>query len=272
MGTEQMPQGLIDIIDREVSSFKDPIVVVEDTNEIPHTSDIPGTETNKWLRINGPICVYADMANSTQMSATNHPTSTAKIYRFYTNTAVMLFNSLGASYIDIKGDGVFAMFDGTKPHMALVAAVSFKTFFADVFKVHVNEFTKNKVNIGNHIGIDQRTILVKKLGLRKYGQRSDKQNEVWAGRTVNMAAKLGALYSDNRIVVSDRFFNNLSHPGAIYSCGCPDGDKDRLWRELDLSDDENFDFDEAYYLPDYCNWCKEHGSQTLRDVMSADSV
>lgn len=267
--SDQLPKSLTDIIDDQINKFESPIsITTSETDEIPHTDDFPSPTSPKWLKINGPICVYVDMANSTQLSATNHSIPTAKIYQLYTNTAVMLFHELGAKYIDIKGDGVFAMFDKSKPHAALASAVTFKTFFDEIFKPRTLKLTRNKVDIGNHIGIDQHTLLVKQLGLRKYNNRTDKQNEVWAGKTVNMAAKLGSLFNDNRIVVSDRFFGNLTCSQSKFSCGCPNNKVVPLWDEHDVSSASQFDFQKAFYLGS--KWCKNHGSETLRIILDAD--
>ncbi|WP_415906263.1 hypothetical protein ACMXYX_15855 [Neptuniibacter sp. QD72_48] len=269
----QIPEALTNIIDDQTRKFGNPISITE-SDVIPHTDEIPGTVSNNWLKINGPICVYTDMANSTALSARAYPKSTAKIYQLYTNTAVQLFHYLGAEYIDIKGDGVFALFNKDKPHTALAAAVTFKTFFESIFTKKVSSITEGKVTLGNHIGIDQRTILVKQLGLRKYNGRTDKQNEVWAGKTVNMAAKLASLYDDNRIVVSDRFFANVTHKGATHSCGCDagifTGQRTPLWTKIDLEDEDKFDFDTGYLLGS--SWCSKHGTDTLTEILLADEA
>jgi len=271
---DQLPKNLRTIIDRKTTEYSNPVSRNE-TAKIPSTDGIPGPESDNWLRIDGPICVYVDMAGSTQLSATVHPNSTARIYRYYVGTAIKLFDELGASYIDVSGDGVFAMFNKDQPHTALSAAVTFKTFFSEVFKKKVGDSTSAKINLGNHIGIDQRTILVKRIGLRRLNGRNDKQNEVWAGKTVNMAAKLASLRNDNKVVVSDRFYNNLTHEGALKSCGCDgsgnvSGEKSSLWTSIDLAEDSNFDFDIGYEL-NTNGWCKVHGSETINNLLSEDS-
>ena len=68
------------------------------------------------------------MLGSTQFSASTHENATAGAYQLFTGTAVAIFDSFEASYIDVKGDGVFALFNGDQPYRALAAAVTFKTF------------------------------------------------------------------------------------------------------------------------------------------------
>ncbi|NRP10372.1 MULTISPECIES: adenylate/guanylate cyclase domain-containing protein [unclassified Marinobacterium] len=269
----QLPEEICKLLKNQVQRFRNSIEIVE-SNSIPHTKDMPGTGTDKWLKIKGPICVSTDMANSTALSAKSYPKQTAKVYQLYTDTATKLFHSFDARYIDINGDGVFAMFDSNQPYSAFCSAVAFKTFFGQVFIDTIKSIIPDDIELGNHIGIDQRTILVKKLGLRKYGERGDKQNEVWAGRTVNMASKLASLKSENTVIVSDRFFENLSHEDARLSCGC-DGSgqqssKTYLWHEHDLSNDAIFDFDKAFVL-NTNGWCKIHGTETIKRLLDEES-
>ena len=54
---------------------------------------------------------FVDMKGSTQLSATNHEKSTAGAYQLFTGTAVRLFDAFDAPYINVRGDGVFALFD-----------------------------------------------------------------------------------------------------------------------------------------------------------------
>jgi hypothetical protein len=77
--------------------------------------------------------------------------------------------------------------------------------------------------VGCHLGIDQETALVRKLGLKQYADRTDRQNEVWAGKPVNMAAKLASISEDDELLVSERFFKNIQHELVIKSCGCKEG-------------------------------------------------
>lgn len=113
-------------------------------------------------------------------------------------------------------------------------------------------------------------MLVRRLGYKRYKDRTDRQNEVWAGKPVNMAAKLASLSTNNRLWVSDRYFKNLKDKKAIYSCGCGsrNGQMAELWKEEDLTNDSKFDFGKAYSLGS--NWCDEHGKLFCRDLLKLD--
>ena len=235
-------------------------------NKIPDSSQIPIRNQNHWIKIPNVICVYVDMVNSTRLSATRHDKSTASTYQLFTGTAVRLFHEFYASYIDVRGDGVFALFDSDKPHIALASAVTFKTFSEEEFVPTLK--SKVEVDIGCHVGIDQKTLLVKKIGLQRIKDRTDRQNEVWAGKPVNMASKLASKGTHGELIVSDRFFNAIKCEEALYSCGCPNEEKVYLWESVDLSDDANFDFKEAYLLRS--KWCKDHGREYCEKVIEFD--
>lgn len=216
----------------------------EERASIPDTTDIPIQDKRRWLRIRSVVAVYVDMVGSTQLSATTHEGSTAGAYQLFTGTAVAIFDSFEASYIDIKGDGVFALFNGNQCYRALAAAVTFKTFSKEEFVPKIK--TATSLTVGTHIGIDRKLVLVRKLGLKRYDDRSDRQNEVWAGKPVNMAAKLAAKTVDGELLVSERFYEQITDEHARYSCGCNNGQatgsKSALWKQVDLSDDAKFDF------------------------------
>lgn len=239
---------------------------IQVVGRIPDTTEIPIENPRHWLRIPDVVCVFVDMKGSTQLSAASHDKSTAAAYQLYSGTAVRVFAELQSPYIDVRGDGVLALYDSGQEHRALAAAVTFKTFASEVFAPEVKKQTG--LDIGSHCAIDQKTVLVRKIGYKRYGGRTDRQNEVWAGKPVNMAAKLASLTDDNELLVSGRFFERLSDSHALLSCGCPNGERVSLWKERDLTVDPRFDFDRAYSLRSI--WCKTHGQEYCEALIGAD--
>lgn len=149
----------------------------------------------------------------------------------------------------------------------LPAAITFKTFATDVFIPKIKKLTN--IDIGAHIGIDQETVLVRKIGLKRYNGRTDRQNEVWAGKPVNMAAKLAGLTAINELLVSDRFLDsNIKDERATMSCGCPNNNKVCLWQEKCLNDTK-FDFTKAYLLTS--KWCQKHGQEFCNKLLELDN-
>lgn len=265
ISNKQLPEQFRKVIEEQVSLFEEGRTV-ECVSSIPDTPCIPIEDKKHWLRIPDVICVFVDMLGSTKLSASSHDRSTAGAYQLFTGTAVRLFSNFESPYIDVRGDGVFALFDSTQPYRSLAAAVTFKTFATLEFAPRITEMTG--VTVGCHIGIDQKTVLVRKVGYKRYRGRTDRQNEVWAGKPVNMAAKLAAKTKDNELLASDRFFEHITDEHAIRSCGCPNGRQELLWTEVDLSDDDMFDFDKAFMLESY--WCKNHGTEFCEYLLELD--
>jgi class 3 adenylate cyclase len=260
----QVPQRFRELVKDEVDRYGQP-KTVQVRNEIPDTDDIPFQNQNHWLRIPDVVCVFVDMKNSTKLSAYNQDKTTAGIYQFFTGTAVRLLHSFQAAYIDVKGDGAFGLFNSDEPHRALAAAVTLKTFIHEEFVPRAKR--DSGVDLGSHLGIDQRTVLVRKIGLKREGGRTDRQNEVWAGKPVNMASKLASRSAHNELLVSDRFFKSLSDKRALMSCGCPGGIQVNLWTQEDVRFESLFDFDSVYKLSS--NWCVTHGAEYCQSLINA---
>jgi len=264
----QLPERFRQEIQEQIAIFNQRRTF-EERKAIPDTTEIPIQDKTRWFRIRNIICVYVDMLGSTQLSASTNEGTTAGAYQLFTGTAVAIFDSFEASYIDVKGDGVFGLFNGDQAYRALAAAVTFKTFSKEEFVPKIKQATG--LTVGCHIGIDKKLVLVRKLGLKRHAERTDRQNEVWAGKPVNMAAKLAAKTVDGELLVSDRFYESIVDERARYSCGCksPTGQtKTLLWSPVDLMNNSKFDFKTAYCLTS--QWCSMHGSEYCEKLLSLD--
>lgn len=268
IGSGQAPKWIRDTIDKQLDVFEAGAEFSE-RNALPDAQDIPINLTKDgksyWFKLKEVICVYIDMQNSTGLTAVKPDRVVARAYQLFTETAVRLLHDFDAGYIDVRGDGAFGLFEGNQPHRALAAAVTFKTFSQLDFVPNIEaEFS---VKVGCHLGIDSRSVLVRRLGLRSRGKQTDRQNEVWAGRPVNMAAKLASLSQDAQLLVSDRYFKKLKDEKATHCCSC--SEKASLWTEVDLSSDSRFDFDKAHVLKS--RWCETHGGTYCEALLKADS-
>jgi len=262
----QIPSRFQTIIDRQVELYGQRRTF-EIRNEIPPTNTIPLNNRLHWFRIPDVISVFVDMKGSTQLSAQKHERGTAGAYQLFTGTAVDLFNELNTPYIDVRGDGVFALFNQDQVYLAFAAAITFKTFADDIFVPRLKEVTG--IELGAHIGIDQKTVLVRRIGLKRRDDRTDRQNEVWAGKPVNMSSKLAAMAEAGELLVSDRYYQRISHERVRKSCGCPGNKKVDLWTAVDVKDDPKFDFETAYCLK--TRWCKTHGEEYCNAIMALDA-
>lgn len=266
MKVTQLPEDIITLIEKQEKKFK-ATVITTDTSKIPEKSaDFPSEASDKWLKIPDVICVYVDMKNSTQFSASSHAGTTGKIYSLFTGTAVRIFKRFGASYIDIRGDGVFGLFNKDKVHSALASAVTMKTFTMSSFIPKVRA-KKEDFDTGVHIGIDQRTLLASKIGLNKTKDTTDMFNEVWAGKTVNFASKIASFSTNNEILVSEKYFKNIKCDKALTSCDC--GDPEKLWKEIDTTYETKVPVNKLFKLES--EWCQFHGADTLQEIIDADT-
>jgi class 3 adenylate cyclase len=267
---DQLPAIYKEEIDEQIAIF-DERRTFEERRQIPDTKDIPIVDKGRWFRIRSVNSVFVDMKGSTQLSASTRESDTAGAYQLFTGTGVALFDRFEAPYIDVRGDGVFALFNSGQEYRAFCAAVTFKTFAKEEFIPRIN--AKTGLSLGCHIGIDQKLVLVRKLGLKRYSDRTDRQNEVWAGKPVNMSSKLASLAQENEIFVSDRFYEKITDDRARLSCGClggkPGGQKTPLWTESDLSTDSRFDFKKAYVLKS--PWCERHGKEYCEALLALDN-
>ncbi len=263
-----MPEEYLEVINRQVEEYNGDLEI-EESSTIPNTNDIP-LDAPRWKKIPDVICVFVDMKNSTLLSATAHERSTSRTYQLFTGTAVRLFDAFEAPYIDVRGDGAFALFNKNQVYRALAAAVTFKTFAEKVFIPKIQK--KTDLEIGAHIGIDQRTVLVRKLGLRRIEGRTDRQNEVWAGKPVNMASKLASIGESGQLLASERYYEKITHERARLSCGCRNGNpsstKSDLWKAIDVSDKPMFDFNTAWQLTS--SWCSLHGKEFCSEILKLD--
>lgn len=279
MSQEQFLDSIQNIIDGQVEIFNK-LATATQCNEIPENYKIPIDPSRdgswNWIEIPDLICVFVDMQGSTKLSAGSRDRTLASAYQLFTNTAIKIFHDFGTPYIDIKGDGVFALFNSNQVYRALCATVTFKTFVNKVFTPKMKDKTNGKI-IGGHYGIDQKKVLVRKLGLRMNSRRGDiRQNEVWAGKPVNMAAKLASTAPIDTLWVSDRYFKNLKSDLALKSCGCNSEDEMHvdLWKPKDVSRDEELskkglDFQTVYELQ--TNWCPTHGKQYCAEMLKLDN-
>ena len=262
----QLPSRFQGLIERQMALYGQG-TTSEIRNSIPPADDIPFMNRRHWFKIPNVISVFVDMVGSTQLSAQMHARGTARAYQFFTGTAVHLFHEFDAPYIDVRGDGVFGLFNQDQIYRALAAAVTFKTFVEVEFVPRFE--TDTGIGLGAHIGIDQGTVLVRRIGLKRRDDRTDRQNEVWAGKPVNMSAKLASMAKAGELLASDRYFRRITHKRVRLSCGCPDNKKEELWTPVNVTEKPQFDFDTAHCL--MACWCKIHGEEYCNAIMALDA-
>lgn len=245
-------------------------------NNLSKIQDDAYLENSKWLGGDEKfICIAIDLDSSSALSIKKDPRTMARLYEYFTKNIVDILNygNISADYIDIKGDGVFGIYQDPKAiEKSFVAAITFRTLFDKIIK---KKF-KDEFNVGLTCksAIYKDKLLVKKIGNRKY------KNEVWAGRLVNNTYKIMSTSdrikekypqknNDSLLIISDEIKTYLTdnyYDSAILSCGCGDnGQQTNLWGEFDVSENEEIVGNKVHYLSSI--WCDVHGDDYLSAIL-----
>lgn len=246
---------------------------IEDISEIDITKiqDEAYIRNSTWLGGDQKfVCLAFDLDDSSKLSAKKHSKVMAKIYEYSTQSVydILMQKDIKADYIDIKGDGVFAIYSGEKAiEKAFVAGITIKTFFKEVS----SKFKANSINLKCKLSLDIDKILVKRIGSNKY------QNEVWAGHLINNCYKMMGYvkeiremndtdingnklyYNKNIFVISEDIYNYLDtgkyKKFAILSC-CEN--ELNLWINKATAEIEEIKGDTVYFtISDWCDKCGE---------------
>lgn len=242
--------------------------------QITQRNDVPGTgPTNKglWYQVPNVTAVFADLKRSTELSGENTPRTPAYAYTYFIRAMAVILDRFSAGYVDIQGDAIFGLFSKGSEYLAVASAITMRTLVEQEVATRFDQDTSTDWELTAGIGIDRGTLLVRRLGLR-----GNKQNEVWAGKPVNTAAKLSSVAEPDQVVVSGRVFSEYERASKlrrrvlIRSCGCDgeiegagldanEGETSSLWTEDQVSEDLGVDFDTIHRLDS--PWCKIHGSE-----------
>ena len=245
-------------------------------NEVP---EVGPTNRGLWLEVPQVTAVFADLKRSTELVASSRPEVAARAYTYFVRGMAVTLERFSAGYVDIHGDGIFGLFSGSGSIFSAAAcAVTMKTLVEREISDQFEGETESDWKFAAGIGIDQGTLLVRRLGLR-----GTKQNEVWAGKPLNMAAKLSSVAEPDQVVVSDRVYSGyenssrLRQRALLWTCGCengvdgqgldtPSGQTPGLWIEEPAPEHLGFDFATLYRLSS-C-WCRIHGPEFCEAIVT----
>ena len=209
----------------------------------------------RWHATDDVVAVFADLKNSTRLGLNRHAKSSAKTYEAATGGAVQAMSAFGPAYIDIQGDGIYALFSGPlRYERALCAAVTVRTWSEKALVPALEaKFGERFPATGFKVGVAASRLLGKRVGVR------GTHEPVWAGRAVNYAAKLAQDADRHEVLVTKRVYEHfLDNDFVQYSCGCGDitGMPAGLWTSttsVKLPEGENV----VHLLTS--PWCDEHG-------------
>jgi class 3 adenylate cyclase len=224
-----------------------------------------------WHRLTDAVAVVFDLKSSTNLEAGRSPASTASIYDAGVGGVVKIFNTFDADFVDIQGDGGFALFWGDGAYeRALCAAITVRKFSWD-FANQLEAKWPNAPTTGFKIGVASGPVLAKLVGLERH---LDLQEPVWAGRPVNFAAKAAQQQDDaDHISITASVWDAIeSNDYLTFSCGCVGGEPlqsvSALWFNIEL---EKIPTSEKFGQSLGTTWCDVHGDEFCSAILAGET-
>lgn len=224
-------------------------------------------QARRWIEVPDLVAVVADMKNSTKMGTGKHAASTASIYQAATGGIVEIFNRFEAGFIQIQGDGAFALFWAEDRYRrAMCAAVTLQSFGGQLTE-RLEAKWPDAPETGIKVGVASSRILVKRIGTPR---NPSQQEPVWAGKAVNYAAKAAQGAGRHEIVVTGTVWDAIEKNDYLtVTCGCPDGIPAQLWENVEierLPDDEP----DAQGRVVRSSWCAIHGEEFCNAILRGE--
>lgn len=265
-------QSVLDFVDDLDGRVKDELATpVEITDEKTFT-DLAElglfTDKRTWKRVENVVVVVVDLKGSTKLDFVGYANTSARLYEALMSNCVRIADRFAASFVDIQGDGLFAMFHGDGAYeRALCAGITFKTFSAEVLVPRIqSQFSERFPDTGLKVGMHSGTVVAKKVGIRGTNE------PVWAGKPVNWAFKAAQKADADELVATRRVFQKFEDNDYVtHSCGCqggqPTGGVNRLWspREVETLPDAQSD---CMVLTS--SWCKNHGDEFCQAILDGE--
>jgi class 3 adenylate cyclase len=195
-----------------------PVDIIE-MDDIPDEDEMY-VDSRKWIKVDDVVALAGDLTNSTKLSLRKHTNTSARIYEAATGGAIRIVTQkeFGPEFVDIQGDGFFALFHGHLAHeRALCAAVSLRTFSERHLVPLIQQNMGPTVpKTGFKAGISSGTLAVKRVGAPRRGEEP-----VWAGKPVNWAYKCAQQAEIHEVVVTEKVWNKIKDNDYVrWSCGC----------------------------------------------------
>jgi class 3 adenylate cyclase len=243
--------------------LKTPVEIVE-TDHLP-TLDEMYVQARKWRRVKNVVAVSADLKDSTSLNFEKYVNTSARLYEAATGSAVAVFTRFSPGFMQIQGDGMYALFHGERAlERAFCAAVSLKTFSARHLVPMIHDlFSDSFPETGYKLGMASGIVAVKKVGVRGTNE------PVWAGKPVNWATKCAQKADRHELVVTQAIYDKLGENDYVsHSCGCgsSDGSPAPLWSEVSV--DKLGKHSQCRKLESA--WCETHGDSFCRAILDGD--
>lgn len=249
--------ALAELEDRTHGELANPVEII-DCETFPESFY---SEARKWKRIEEVVAVVADLKGSTRLNFGKHANTSARLYEAVTGGLVRMVTPFEPDFVDIQGDGLFALFHGTRRfERAFCAAVSMKSFGEMVLEPAIaQQFSDRFPDTGIKVGMAVGTLVVKSVGARGTNE------PVWAGKPVNWATKCAQTADKHQLIVTTGVWKKLKNNDYIvWSCGCPTGVPVELWNLVQV---EKLPEDQVECHVLNSEWCAKHGSDFCQAIL-----
>jgi class 3 adenylate cyclase len=108
-----MIKELLDDLQGRVDSELTTPVEIEDVDSVP-SLEAMYAEKRAWKRIRNVVVVAADLKGSTRLNFDKYAPTSASLYEALISNCVRIVSSFDAAFVDVQGDGLFALFDGER--------------------------------------------------------------------------------------------------------------------------------------------------------------
>ena len=221
-----------------------------------------------WYKTTDASVVFVDVKGSTKLVNNANLKTVAEVYTYFVRGMAIILDKFGSGYTDVQGDGLFGIFSGDDSlFRAIACAITINTAVQTEMPKHIRKYPIAPGKLAVGIGIDREEVWARRLGLKARGE-----NEVWAGKPVNMASKLSSRASYNQLLVSDRVYRQIEtadeyRKSAISNdCPCISSSRNgQKWRSERPATKRGFDFKKIYRTDKV--WCREHADELCEAVV-----
>lgn len=260
---ERLVVELDDLLEEAEGSAREELSAPVEIINIDHvpSPDEMFVEARKWLRMHDVVVVVVDLKNSTKLTWDEAAKSSARIYEAVTGNVVRTVKQFYPGFIDIQGDGMFAIFGGDDRYeRAMCAAITIKTFSEKGLLPAIEDHVEEKLrDTGLKVGMAAGMLAVKRVGKSR-----DQSEPIWAGKQVNWASKCAGAADRNELIVTERVFKRFKDNEFIrYSCRCS-APRD-LWADTQVTKLPEEAWNCKLLKSRWCDTCGEEFCQAVLD-------
>lgn len=265
MPDDTVAQFLNTLEDGVRAELTTPVEIVEEDSFVDLSDLELYAERRTWKRVEDVVVVVSDLKGSTKLDFGGHANTSARLYESVMGNCARIVDRFSPSFVDLQGDGMFAMYHGERRYeRALCAGITLKTFSENVLVPRVQQHLPDRFpDTGLKVGLHAGTIVAKQVGIR--GSREP----IWAGKPVNWAFKAAQKADAHQLVATRKVFQKFeSNDYVTHSCGCQSGEYvgsfSYLWSDFAV---DTLPDTTAECMVLRSGWCDDHGDDFCQAIL-----